>query len=112
MAERARAGMSNGIDPKKLQARLKNIEEINAKVASKTGEHMAWCKKQRAIITEEIGAAADEGTPKVVLKGLIELRKKLASAQDIRENLEPDMKDLFDQACVAVGTELPEAAEA
>jgi len=112
MAERARAGMSNGIDGKKLKSRLANIQEINKKIASKTGEHMAWCKNRRAEINEEMKAAADEGTPKVVLKSLVELRSNLRKAEEIRANLEPDMQDLFDQACVATGSEIPEMAEA
>jgi hypothetical protein len=109
MAERARAGMSNGIDPKKLKDRLKNIEEIKEKIASRTGEHMRWCKGRREEINAEMKAAADEGTPKVVLKSLIEVRENLAKAESIREGLEPDMQDLFDQACLASGTELPNA---
>lgn len=100
---RARVG-SNGFDPQKVQGFVARIESLHADIASIMGKAMSDCKSVHEDIKIVYDEAKDEaGIPKKALKSVIKARDLERKADEVREDLEPDTQETYDQIRFALG---------
>jgi F0F1-type ATP synthase membrane subunit b/b' len=99
----------NGFDPDEVKDYVARIEEIDEDIASATGKHMAHCKSLRQNIAEIYDEAKEAGVPKKLLKKNVARRKLEAKIEDLREELEEEERETYDQIRLALGdlAELP-----
>ncbi|MCF1502173.1 hypothetical protein L0F51_00130 [Afifella sp. H1R] len=97
-----RAG-HNGFDPQKCQTFVSQIERIFAEMETKKGEYMAWCQGRRELISGVYDNAKDAGIPKKELKANVKRRQLEAQIDALREDMEPDQQDTYDNIRLALG---------
>jgi uncharacterized protein (UPF0335 family) len=104
----------NQITAQSAKQYVDRIERLYDDLASEKGEYMRKAKTIREDIALVLDDAKTAGIPKKELKAVIKTRDLERRAQAIRDDLEADSQETFDQIRVALGdladTPLGEAA--
>ncbi|MGO4672956.1 hypothetical protein AB4Z40_08660 [Bosea sp. 2YAB26] len=95
--------MSNGFDAVVLQRFVTDIERHHDTIASYKGEHAQRVKSVQELIGEVFDRAKDAGIPRKELKAVIKERRLLVQIENLREELEEDQAETFDQIKHALG---------
>lgn len=93
----------SNFDPDMVKAFVDRVESLHNDIASEKGAYMATCKGIREDISSVYDEAKEKGIPKKILKLVIEQRALGRKMEDIREELEQDDQDIFDQLMLALG---------
>lgn len=92
---------SNGFDGAKLF--VADIERHFETLESYRGEYMRRCRDVRDLIAQTYDRAKDAGVPKKELKAVIKARELERKIEALRENLDEDGAETFDQIRHALG---------
>lgn len=94
----------NGFDPDKCKSFVDRIESLHADIASEMSAALNACKQIHGDIKIVYQEAKDEaGIPKKALKRVIKVRALERKAEEMREELEGEDQDSFDQIRHALG---------
>ncbi|MCV9940951.1 hypothetical protein OIU35_31760 [Boseaceae bacterium BT-24-1] len=93
--------MSNGFE--KAERFVKEIERHHETLASYAGEHLQRCKSVREMISSAYDLAKDAGIPKRELRAVVKERALLKKIEALREGLEDEQAETFDQIKHALG---------
>lgn len=93
----------NQVDAKKAIRFVGEIERLEKQIDSERGKFMKRCQEIRGSIDGVMDEAKDAGIPKKELKKVVQARKLEARADALREELEPDEIETYDQIRVALG---------
>lgn len=93
----------NGYDPAIVNGFVTRIEKLYSDIATEKSEFMSRCKVIHGDVKEVLTEAKNAGIPKKSLKSLIKQRDLLGKVENIRNDLEGDDQDSFDQLCLALG---------
>ena len=97
-------GLTNGYDSDAVKGYVEKIEGYLDDIESERGSFMARCKTIRTNIAHVVQEARDQaGIPKREFKAVIKARELERKADRIREDLEADAQETFDQIRVALG---------
>ena len=96
MAPKLKAGTQFGVEPKKIQDFVAEIDGAEEKMASKRGEYMNYCKKRREEIAAVVKEAKDAGIDKAALNLKLEERRALRKIEEKKRSLESEQVDMFD----------------
>lgn len=96
MAPRLKPGTQFGVEPKKIQDFVAEIDDAEEKMESKRGEYMNFCKKRREEIAGVLQEAKDAGIDKAAIKLKLEERRALRKIEEKKRALESDQVDMFD----------------
>lgn len=99
----APAKHGNGFDPKTVQEIVEEIEEAFDRIESERGKYMAKCKSIREDIDLVKERAKALGIPKKELNAVLKTRAMQRKLEAIREALEEDNQELYDQLRHALG---------
>lgn len=97
------AAETNGFDRAVTESMLKEIDDLDAQLASLKGEYMNACKGPRGDIADIFKAAKDKGLPMRAFRALVKNRrldKKMAANV---ERLEDDDQANYDALVVGLG---------
>lgn len=93
----------NGFDPAIVNSFVTRIENLYSDIATEKSEFMSRCKVIHGDVKEVLTEAKNAGIPKKSLKSLIKQRDLQNKIEDVRNDLEGDDQDSFDQLCLALG---------
>jgi uncharacterized protein (UPF0335 family) len=110
MAKDISAG-SNGFKPDEVQSFVNRISNINEEIRKVKARNAAECKSLLEDIKEVLDEAKSSGIPKKELKAHIKVIELTNKIEEIREDLDEDEQETFDQLAIALGP-LGEAARA
>jgi uncharacterized protein (UPF0335 family) len=95
--------MSNGFDATILKRFVGEIEKHHDQIASYKGEHAQRVKSVQEMISDIYDRAKDSGIPKKQLKAVIRERDLLKKIEGLREDMEDEQAETFDQIKFALG---------
>lgn len=95
--------MSNGFDAAVLKRFVGEIDKFKEAMASRQGEYMKFCRDQRELISGVFDRAKDAGIPRVELRAVLKERDLQKKIENLREELEEDQAETFDQIKHALG---------
>lgn len=95
--------MTNGFDKAKTERFVKEIERHFETLATYAGEHRQRCKTVREDISSVYDLAKDAGVPKRELRAVIKERALLKQIDGLREALDDEQAETFDQIKFALG---------
>lgn len=95
--------MSNGFDAEVLKRFVGEIERHHDQIASYKGEHAQRVKSVQEMISDVYDRAKDAGVPKKQLKAVIKERGLLKKIEGLRDDMEDDQAETFDQIKFALG---------
>lgn len=93
----------NGFDPAIVGSFVSRYENLNGDLATKKSDFMNDCKITHGDINELLNEAKGAGIPKKALKSLVKQRSLERKIEDVRNDLEGDDQDSFDQLALAMG---------
>lgn len=93
----------NGFDPAIAGSFVNRIENLYSDIATEKSEFMTRCKSIHGDIKEVLTEAKNAGIPKKALRNVVKQRALLNKVEDIRNDLEGDDQDSFDQLVIALG---------
>ena len=94
----------NAFQPEVVKGYTDRIERLLADIDSERGEFMSRCKAIREDIALVVQEAKDQhGIPKKEFRAVIKARELEAKADRIRDDLEADSQETFDQIRHALG---------
>lgn len=93
--------MSNGFES--AERWVKEIERHHETLATYQGEYMARCRTVRESISGCFDAAKEAGIPVKELRAVIKERSLLRKIEGLREKLDEDQAETFDQIKHALG---------
>jgi uncharacterized protein (UPF0335 family) len=93
----------NGFDPIIAGNFVARIENLYSDIATEKSEFMTRCKSIHGDIKEVLTEAKNAGIPKKALRNVVKQRALLNKVEDIRNDLEGDDQDSFDQLVIALG---------
>lgn len=100
----APAQHGNGFDPERTKQCIDRIEAVLADIESIKGSAMAKCREKHDEIAEIYEEAKTAwGIPKRALKAVVKVRAAERKLKAMREGLEDDDQDSFDQIRHAIG---------
>ena len=99
----AHAKTHNGFDPDKVQSFVTRIENLVADIASMRGKFMAEVKEVRGDITAVYEDAKETGIPLKELRKVIRTRGLAQKIQTLRDSLNEDEVDNYDNLIQALG---------
>lgn len=102
---------SNGFKPEEVQSFLTRVENIHAEIRSVKAANAKRCKELLDDIKDVLDEAKQAGIPKKELRAHIKVKELTDKIEAIREDLEEDEQEVFDQLAIALGP-LGEAARA
>jgi len=94
---------SNGFDPDKLKGYVDHVENAETELASEKGKFMRECQGYRKAINDILGEAKDDGIPKKELKAVLKTRRVTRQLEAIRDGLEGESQETYDQIRHALG---------
>lgn len=94
----------NGFDPAIAQGFVQRVENLHSNLATEKSEFMTRCKVIHSDIKEVMTEAKNAGIPKKALKNVVKHRALLNKAEDVRNDLEGEDQDSFDQLLHALGS--------
>lgn len=94
---------TNGFDADVLKRFVGEIERHHDQIASYKGEHAQRVKSVQEMISDIYDRARDAGVPKKQLKAVIRERDMLKKIEALREDMEPEQAETFDQIKHALG---------
>jgi F0F1-type ATP synthase membrane subunit b/b' len=94
---------SNGIEADLVQPFCDRIENLMDQLATEKGEYMQRCKSIREDITLVLTEAKDAGIPKKAFKAVIKTRELEQKLEAIRDDLEAEQQETYDQIRHALG---------
>lgn len=105
---------TNGFDATILKRFVGEIEKHHYQIASYKGEHAQRVKSVQEMISDIYDRAKDSGIPKKQLKAVIRERDLLKKIEGLREDMEDEQAETFDQIKHALGmlADLPLGATA
>lgn len=95
--------MSNGFDAAVLKRFVGEIDKHKEAMASRQGEYMKFCRDQRELISGVFDRAKDAGIPRAELKAVLKERDLQKKIEALREDMEPEQAETFDQIKHALG---------
>lgn len=96
--------VGNGFDPNVVKGYVDRVERLLDDIESERGSFMAKCKSIREDIALVVQEAKDQhGVPKKEFKAVIKARELEAKAERIRDDLEAESQETFDQIRHALG---------
>lgn len=95
--------MTNGFDAAVLKRFVGEIEKHHDQIASYKGEHAQRVKSVQEMISDIYDRAKDAGVPKKQLKAVIRERDLLKKIEGLREDMEDEQAETFDQIKHALG---------
>lgn len=96
--------VGNGFDPEVVKSYCDRVENLLEDMESERGAFMAKCKSIREDISLVVTEAKDQhGIPKKEFRAVIKARELEAKADRIRDELEADAQQTFDQIRHALG---------
>lgn len=95
--------MSNGFDTEVLKRFVGEIERHHDQIASYKGEHAQRVKSVQEMISDIYDRAKDAGVGKKQLKAVIKERGLLKRIDAIRDDMEDEQAETFDQIKFALG---------
>lgn len=95
--------MSNGFDAEVLKRFVGEIERHNAQILSYKGEHAQRIGSVKEMISDVYDRAKDAGIGKKQLKAVIRERDLTKKIEAIREDMEEEEAETFDQIKHALG---------
>lgn len=104
-------GKTNGFDHKQVQAFVQKIENLNGEIRSVKAANAKRCQELLAYIKDIYDEAKVSGIPKKELKAHVKVIELTDKINAIREELEEEEQEIFDQLAIALGP-LGEAARA
>lgn len=104
-------GSTNGFKPSEVQSFLTRIGNVQSEIRSVKASNAKRCQELNDDINEILDEAKAAGIPKRELKALIKVKDLTDKIEAIREDLEEDEQETFDQLAIAMGP-LGEAARA
>lgn len=93
----------NGFDPSIAHSFVSRVENLHGDLATEKSEFMTRCKVIHSDIKEVLTEAKNAGIPKKALKNVIKHRALLNKVEDVRNDLEGEDQDNFDQLLNALG---------
>lgn len=93
----------NGFDPAKVAKHVAAIEAGQRDLDSERGTYMSRCRTIRDEIKDRYDEAKADGIPKKELKKVIKARDLTRKMDELREDLEPDEQDNYDNLRHALG---------
>ena len=93
----------NGLQPAIVQGFTDRIEALMSDLATEKGEYMQRCKVIRDDIAMVLTEAKDAGIPKKAFKAVIKTRELAARIDNLRDDLEPEQQETYDQIRHALG---------
>lgn len=105
---------TNGFDATILKRFVGEIDKHKEAMASRQGEYMKYCRDQRELISAVFDRAKDAGIPRAELKAALKERDLQKKIEALREDMEPEQAETFDQIKHALGmlADLPLGATA
>lgn len=97
------AAKTNGYDAEKAKGFIARIEEIEAEKESARGVYMSKCRELKSDQDDVFEEANDAGIPTKILKRVVNTRKLERKVDAIREKLDQDDQDAFDNLRHALG---------
>lgn len=98
----ARAG-HNGFDATKLKGFVSRVENLEGALNKERSAYMLACKAIREDIKLVLDEAKDAGIPKKEFKAVIKTRNLQNKLEAIRDDLEGDQQETYDQIRHALG---------
>jgi uncharacterized protein (UPF0335 family) len=100
---------SNALDADKVRRYVGTIEEYERDLESKKGAYMAECKSVRSDISDIYVEAKAQGVPMKELKRVVKTRVLERRTKKLRDDLDSDGQENYDQIIHALGglAELP-----
>ena len=95
--------MTNGFDATVLKRFVGEIEKHHGQIASYKGEHAQRVKSVQEMISDVYDRAKDAGVPKRELKAVIKERVLLKRIEALREDLEEEQAETYDQIKHSLG---------
>lgn len=95
--------MTNGFDAEVLKRFVGEIERHTAQIASYKGEHAQRVQSVKEMISDVYDRAKDAGIGKKELKAVIKERELLEKIEALREEMEEEQAETFDQIKHALG---------
>lgn len=97
-------GKTNAFDRKAVSGYVDRINNLMSDMESERGTFMAKCKSIRQDIAHVIAEAKDQhGIPKKEFKAVIRTRELEDKAARVRDELEAESQETFDQIRIALG---------
>lgn len=93
----------NGLRPEMVQDFTDRVERLMGDLLTEKGEYMQRCKVIREDIAQVIAEAKDAGIPKKSFRAVIRVRELEQKLEAIREDLEDEARETFDQIRFALG---------
>ena len=93
----------NGFDSEMTKGFLDRILNLHSDLLSEQSEYMLHCKAIRGDMTIVYDEAKDKGIPKKALKGAVKKRLLEMRIEAIREDLDGQDQDDYDQVLQALG---------
>lgn len=93
----------NGFDPDKVLNFVERIENLHQDLAVKKGEFMSECRLIHDDVKEVLKEAKNAGIPKKSLKAVVKKRQLTRDIDDLRDDLEGEDQDSYDQLLSALG---------
>lgn len=108
-ADTPKAGTVNGVNSDHAQGFVSRIENLYDDLEKERSEYMLRCKDIREGIREVLDEAKEHGIGKTALKAVIKTRALERKLEELRDDLEPDQQETYDQIRHALGdlAELP-----
>jgi hypothetical protein len=95
--------MSNQFDATVLKRFVGEIEKHHDQIASYKGEHAQRVKSVQEMISDVYDRAKDSGVPKRELKAVIKERALLKKIEALREDMEEEQAETYDQIKHSLG---------
>lgn len=94
---------SNGFNAEEVQGFVTRIEQIQSEIRSVKAANAKRCRELLDDVKEILDEAKQAGIPKKELKANIKAIDLASKLQAVRDELEPDEQEVFDQLAVALG---------
>lgn len=92
----------NGFDPQIAGPFVDRVENLNADIGKLKSAFLLDCKALHADIKEVMTEAKNAGIPKKALRNVVKKRKLERDIEEIREDLDGEDQDSYDQLVIAL----------
>ena len=99
----AGAKRGNGYDKEQVESFVERILNVHGEIAAETSAMMLACKNMRKDITEILNEAKAAGIPKKALRKVVSKRILESKIEGLRDDLEGDDQDAYDNLLHALG---------
>lgn len=93
----------NGFDKAAATAFVHRVENVHAEIATEKSKFMTRCKELHSDVTAILDEAKGAGIPKKAIRNVVKKHALEAKLEDIRDSLDGDDLDSYDQLLQALG---------